>query len=232
MSDPRDDKSHAAAVEFAATHFEQYGLSHLQIGHPWTGVTLADALRAFTPSHAIQNDATPQGDSAGESRSTLERAQGGQFAGNDAADKGKCGDSSVSRSAEHEPARVAPIFTPSATPCSREKELLDALAVSILGSDYGDRCHLDGPKWLQRNPHVRTPPAFVAWARERMGADYDPTFEHPITAAIPRDRRYGDDMTGPREPTWYEMLALTFLGVAIFIAVCAVPIALGLWARG
>lgn len=39
-------------------------------------------------------------------------------------------------------------------------------------------------------------------------------------------------MTEPREPTWYEMIALMFLGVAIFCAVCVIPVSLGLWMRG
>jgi hypothetical protein len=55
----------------------------------------------------------------------------------------------------------------------------DALAVAILMSDYGDRCHAGGP-----NAHVHTPPEFVEWARKRMGDKYDPTCCAPITEAI------------------------------------------------
>ena len=54
-------------------------------------------------------NAAPQGSSTDESRRTLERAQSGQPLGNDAIGKVKCGDSSVSRSVEHEPADAAPL---------------------------------------------------------------------------------------------------------------------------
>ena len=56
-------------------------------------------------------NAAPQGSSTDESRRTLERAQSGQPLGNDAIGKVKCGDSSVSRSVEHEPAAAAPCPT-------------------------------------------------------------------------------------------------------------------------
>ncbi len=56
--------------------------------------------------NALTN-AAPQGDGAGESRNTLERAHIRQLLGHDASDKGKSGDSSVSRSAVHEPAAAA-----------------------------------------------------------------------------------------------------------------------------
>lgn len=61
MNDSHNDKKggptwtrelHAEAVEFAAKHFEQYGLSHLQMGEDWTGLGLADALR--TPASAAR----------------------------------------------------------------------------------------------------------------------------------------------------------------------------------
>jgi hypothetical protein len=59
--------------------------------------------------------------------------------------------------------------------------LRKALAVSILGSDYGDRCH---SSFLTPNKHVKTPPEFVAWARRLLGDDYDPTCQRPVKDAI------------------------------------------------
>lgn len=52
------------------------------------------SLRTLVSAIATKNAAAPE---SGESRSTLERAQSGQVAGNDAAITGKRGDSSVSR---------------------------------------------------------------------------------------------------------------------------------------
>jgi hypothetical protein len=38
------------ALEFAARHFEAYGASHMQFGKPWTGIQLAEVIRACIPS--------------------------------------------------------------------------------------------------------------------------------------------------------------------------------------
>jgi hypothetical protein len=39
-----------SALEFAAKHFEAYGVSHMQFGKPWTGIQLAEVIRACMPS--------------------------------------------------------------------------------------------------------------------------------------------------------------------------------------
>lgn len=64
------------------------------------------------------------------------------------------------------------------------KELLDALAIAILMSDYGDKCHHG---FFTPNKHVRTPAKFVDWARARMGENYDPTCLRPISEVVRRD---------------------------------------------
>ena len=46
------------AVKFAAKHFESYGMSHLQFGHPWTGVSLAAALASLLNSTADAKEQT------------------------------------------------------------------------------------------------------------------------------------------------------------------------------
>lgn len=68
MAELSPDKRRADALEFAAKHFEQYGLSHLQLGEWWTGIALAEALRAFIPSHVepiLSGDGGGGGGSAG-----------------------------------------------------------------------------------------------------------------------------------------------------------------------
>jgi len=45
ISTDKDD-----ALEFAARHFEAYGASHMQFGKPWTGIQLAEVIRACIPS--------------------------------------------------------------------------------------------------------------------------------------------------------------------------------------
>ena len=55
----------------------------------------------------------------------------------------------------------------------------DALAVSILGEDY-----------LSRNraqKHVVPDDGHISWARQRMGASYDPTCQYPVKSAIDAD---------------------------------------------
>lgn len=103
-----------------------------------------------------------------------------------------------------------------------EKALLDALAVAILGSDYNDHCHERTYQWWRINSHIKTPPEFVKWAKDRMGKNYDPTCQAPVGDVIKCTTKRESDMSMSWVLTFFVMAIVCavfgFTGIAIAVA--------------